>query len=44
MLITIYRARASQNPDAHSEAKIGTSPDASELLDDLRSHKGVATL
>lgn len=41
--LEIYRARASENPDAESEAKIGQSPDASALLDDLRSHQGVAT-
>lgn len=41
--LSIYRARPSENPDAQSEAKIGTSPDAAALLADLRSHQGVAT-
>lgn len=41
--LEIYRARASENPDPESEAKIGQSPDTSALLDDLRSHQGVAT-
>jgi hypothetical protein len=41
--VEVYRARASANPDRESEAKLGTLPDASALLDDLRSHQGVAT-
>ena len=41
--LEIYRARASENPDRESEAKLGQSPDSSALLDDLRSHQGVAT-
>ena len=41
--LEIYRARASMNPDPESEAKIGQSPNSSALLDDLRSHQGVAT-
>lgn len=41
--IEIYRARASRNPDPVSEQKIGTSPNVQELLDDLRTHQGVAT-
>jgi hypothetical protein len=41
--LEIFRARASENPDFESEAKLGQSPDAAALLRDLRSHQGVAT-
>lgn len=41
--LEIYRARSSQNPDAASEAKVGTRADPAALLADLRSHQGVAT-
>jgi hypothetical protein len=41
--LVVYRARPSQNPDPESEAKIGTTVDPQQLLDDLRSSQGVAT-
>jgi hypothetical protein len=39
--IEIYRARASSNPRAESEAMIGTRLNATALLNDLRANTGV---
>jgi hypothetical protein len=41
--LEIYRARPSENPDPDSEAKVGQVVDPATLLNDLRSHQGVAT-
>lgn len=41
--LVVYRARASENPRAESEAKIGTRISAQALLDDLRQNIGVDT-
>jgi hypothetical protein len=39
--VTVYRARASENPRPESEALIGQRIDASRLLADLRAAPGV---
>lgn len=41
--VEIYRARASSNPRAESEAMSGRCLDAQALLSDLREHIGVDT-
>jgi hypothetical protein len=39
--LSVYRAKAVANPRPDSQAKIGTSPDAAALLNDLRTTPGV---
>jgi hypothetical protein len=41
--LVIYRARASKDPDAASEARIGDTRNPLDLLNDLRKRTGVAT-
>jgi hypothetical protein len=42
-LVEVYRAKAVSEPRAESEARIGASYPPSELLADLRAHKGFET-
>lgn len=41
--LVVHRAKAVLNPRPESEALIGTNPDASNLLEDLRTNPGVKT-